>query len=551
MEKEFELSLNKNETEDRASLIMINFLPNTKIKKDGKILIDLRNVEKKIDNFDKYNKYGYQICYHYDNFQDFSFQKMEDITRLNFEKLYIQYNEEVDHMYDILIQLLKKENIDEAKNLIGKLNCIYEGKKYKLESIIKEKYVYGKKILEEELNKECYYDFIFKILFVILFTENISEEEEKFKIDDLKHIQNIHDKLLDNKKRLDNDKLLKIYEKIFLLVDVYSLELLNKEDYIIHYFHIKNIEDKSPLFYAYEFLHNFVKELNYDSNFYYPLLSIDGGLYDYFYKKKHGFEYLSTYGFNMLSLDKIKDHLQNLIPDILIWSEYIKDNNAETNPLNGNVILNIKQFEKIKIDKNELDEIESKHYGFILSKILIHELFGHKKSSFSKLRKNTNSIISFRNENGELILINSNDNNLFKYISVISNGEDPYSLKGDSGYFIEYFLGKINNEYTLAVIDTIEKYTNLSKLLNPILWHKDFSTFKEYLKLKSICLELFKENNINNNDPIEKQIELMKKEINGEGKEIEDKKIEDKKSNEKDGVKREENEKIDNLFKVY
>ena len=147
-----------------------------------------------------------------------------------------------------------------------------------------------------------------------------------------------------------------------------------------------------------------------------------------------------------------------------------------------------------------------------------------------------------------MILIDGNDKKLFKDISVISNGKDPYSLKGDSGYFIEYFLGKINNEYTLAVIDTIEKYTNLSKLLNPILWHKDFSTFKEYLKLKSICLELFKENNINNNDSIEKQIESMKKEINGEGKEIQDKKIEDKKSNEKDGVKREENEKIDILF---
>ena len=52
-------------------------------------LIGTNNDNNKVNYLDKYNKYGYQICYHYDNFQDFAFQKIEDITRLNFEKLYI------------------------------------------------------------------------------------------------------------------------------------------------------------------------------------------------------------------------------------------------------------------------------------------------------------------------------------------------------------------------------------------------------------------------------------------------------------------------------
>ena len=86
--KEFELSLNQNGTEDRASLILINCLPITQIKKDGKLFIDLKKVEKKIDCFDE-NENGYQICYHYDNFQNFAFQKMEEINQLNFEELYI------------------------------------------------------------------------------------------------------------------------------------------------------------------------------------------------------------------------------------------------------------------------------------------------------------------------------------------------------------------------------------------------------------------------------------------------------------------------------
>lgn len=48
MNKEFELSLNQNDTEDRASLILINCLPITQIKKDGKLFIDLKKVEKKL-----------------------------------------------------------------------------------------------------------------------------------------------------------------------------------------------------------------------------------------------------------------------------------------------------------------------------------------------------------------------------------------------------------------------------------------------------------------------------------------------------------------------
>ena len=40
-------------------------------------------------------------------------------------------------------------------------------------------------------------------------------------------------KLFENRNILDKDKLLKNYEKILLLIDVYSSELLYKDDYII------------------------------------------------------------------------------------------------------------------------------------------------------------------------------------------------------------------------------------------------------------------------------------------------------------------------------
>ena len=49
--------MNQNQTEDRANLTLIICFPNTKIEKDGQLLIDLGKVEKKIDYSD--NNIGY------------------------------------------------------------------------------------------------------------------------------------------------------------------------------------------------------------------------------------------------------------------------------------------------------------------------------------------------------------------------------------------------------------------------------------------------------------------------------------------------------------
>ena len=122
----------------------------------------------------------------------------------------------------------------------------------------------------------------------------------------------------------------------------------------------------------------------------------------------------------------------------------------------------------------------------------------------------------------------------------------PKFLKGDSGHFIEYYLGKINGEYTIAIIDTIQNETNLSKLLDSKLWHINISTFKEYLKLKSICLSLFDKENIDNDNKINEEIKMMKKKINEANIENEE-----KKSSEENKVKNEieENEKkINQIF---
>ena len=492
---------------------------NAQIKKDGEMFIDLLNYINQLKDSNKYN--CYQICYHYDNFHDFVYQKMEEIKKLNFDKIYSENNQNVTRIYGILTEILEKEEISEANQLINDLIKIYKNNKSELNSIIKEKYLYGKEILEKDLDKEDYSNIIFMIISILL-TGEIIENKENFKINDLK---DIHNKLLENKNILDSDKNLKVYEKIFLLIDIYLSNLLYERDYRIYYLHKNNIEKESPLYYAFEFLNNFIESLEYDSNFYYPLLSLDGRYFHYNYEKAYSIYYISTYGFNMLSLDMIKNHLKNLIPDVILLSPYISNDNARINPLNGNIFLNINKFKEHNIGKKGFDINKSKHYAFIITKILILEIFGHKKSSFSKLDLDDNSVISFKNELGEIKLINGD------------------IINGNSGYFLEYFLGSINDVYTLSIIDSIEEKANLSKLLEPKLWHKEISIFKEYIKLLSIFISLFPEEKLDNNLTIYGQIKLMKKKL-GE----EESKSDEKGAEENIKIEAELNKKIDEQF---
>lgn len=114
-----------------------------------------------------------------------------------------------------------------------------------------------------------------------------------------------------------------------------------------------------------------------------------------------------------------------------------------------------------------------------------------------------------------LKIISSHDKygDLFKNKNLILSSEEIDSFKGDCGFLIDYFFGKIENCYTFQLIDSIEKRTNLSVLLDSKLWNNDLDNFKEYIKLKAIIAELVPKMEINNELNIHVQIEQMKKKI--------------------------------------
>ena len=241
----------------------------------------------------------------------------------------------------------------------------------------------------------------------------------------------------------------------------------------------------------------------------------------------------------MLSLDQIKSHLYNMLPNVIILTKYLKEDEKNddggTNILTGNITLNLLNFKEIKIDKNELKENASKHYGFIISRILLHELFGHKKSSYSRIEVNNYSIISFKDEFGKLKFLSNKADYLFKKIGEVKY-EEIGKIDGESGYFLEYHLGKIHDIYTCFIIDDIEDETYLGVLLDSKLWHKELPILNKYVELKYIILKNYKEIIIDDTLDINQQISLMKNIID---------KDKDKIKNEKSLVKEQSEEELD------
>ena len=469
------ISLNSNNSYKTANLILINCYERSIIKINNNPRIYL---EELIDLIDGYRKCdSYQVCFSLNNFKNPAYRKIEPIKELNFSNIYDENNEKVEKHYNAFIDCIKN-NFD--------LNEKYEElEKFEptLSNIIVKKYIYSKNILEKELNDKKYIDFIFRIVF-LLYIVKIKERDEVLVTS---YVNDIHKNLCKNQELIYNDKLLKNYEKILLLIQIYLTNLLFQEEDIIKYFHVKSAENGSPLDLAIEFLYKFVEDLTYDSKFFYPLFCIDSGLFQIKYKKSSKNNlYITAYGFNMNSLDTLKHHLINIIPNIIIISNHFDDEDAETNYLTGFTTINLKKYEKIFINKKNPSKYINEHNAFVLARIFLHEIYGHKKSALSEQQPFYSSALCFKDKTGQLKYVsNKFDYNQYGDLeNVIINIKNLDELEGDSGYFLEYFFGKVYDEYITELIDKIQNKTSLGVLLNSKLWHTDNNILIEYVKLK-------------------------------------------------------------------
>ena len=158
-------------------------------------------------------------------------------------------------------------------------------------------------------------------------------------------------------------------------------------------------------------------------------------------------------------------------------------------------IKNLRNYGNIQYEKKYKEKRINDYYGFILSKIIIHELFSHKKSSFSKIGLHFDSTWSFKDKEEEIRCVSQYfTSDQYKNIDLIKINDDFLGyVDGETGFFIEFFFGKIFNKYTVELMDKlIKQKEDLSVLLDANLWHKKIGILNEYVKLKYFIVKKYK-----------------------------------------------------------
>ena len=120
-------------------------------------------------------------------------------------------------------------------------------------------------------------------------------------------------------EKYKNDNDLLNYQKVLLFCSnaIYFIKINDINAYSnskLEYINIKNIEKNSVFGLSFQFLKDFIYNLNNKSEIFYPLLLLDSGLYYYNNKEQ-------TYGFDFQTCDCIKNHLADLLPDVFFIFE--------------------------------------------------------------------------------------------------------------------------------------------------------------------------------------------------------------------------------------
>ena len=259
----------------------------------------------------------------------------------------------------------------------------------------------------------------------------------------------------------------------------------------LRYIKYEDIKEKSVYYLAFNFINEFIQKLNSKSLLFYPLLLIDNGI-NYFGDDSTN-NNDTVYGFGMDTLNNIKIHLNDLIPEAFF--EY-EDNNNEINAENG---FNYKGYGAIFLNKarllkgynkspelyeykNDEEKIESKSYAVKISKTLKHESFCYNNYIYDS-PKGIQSPIKFFNNKNKLVNILPKDSNCINNQLILKCSQE--FGKGESGKFFEYFFGLYEGK---LIIDLIFEINDISKLYDSIDYYvkESLDDIKKYITMKYI-----------------------------------------------------------------
>ena len=318
------------------------------------------------------------------------------------------------------------------------------------------------------------------------------------------------------KTKLSEDKDLKIYQKIFGLIQ-YNYISRKYDCWNTYYIKVKDVEDQSILNKAIQFYKKFIENLDEESPVFFKLLEINSK-FGYFKSKQ-------IYNFSLLNVQDIKDHLFELIPEVIYFFNCDSNTKAFVFSMTGELTINEKllyeKYEKMSLIKNyEIkDKYNAENISMTIARYLLHEESGHFKfRNKSDIKKNAKSPIKCISEGKIKRLTYFGDkeesNDLIKIFSADKKG------KGDSGHYLETAFGKWKDVYCIKYFDIIK---NVGKLLNfPEYFIKKeyLPKLQKYLFLKFLLenkkIEMYWYEELSLDDEIELMIKLLKREFPNE-----------------------------------
>ena len=380
-------------------------------------------------------------------------------TSINIFSFYGKYSETISNSYNKIEQLLKKESFS-----INILKCTTNAVIQINNEFNKLNLQKSKSELEIAFNDEKYIEFFFQLL---VHKYLINKCDKINKAEDLSHIIN---KFTTFKTKLSEDKDLKIYQKIFGLIQYYYIS--RKYDcWNTYYIKIKEAKDQSILSKAILFYKKFIENIDEESPVFFKLLEINSK-----------FGYLNDkpiYNLSLLNDQDIKEHLLELVPEVIFFFNCDSNTKAFVFSMTGELAINEKllfnKYEKMNLIDNydKKDKYNAENISMTIARYFLHEESGHFKfRNKTNIKNNANSPIKCISEGRIKSLTYFGDkkesDDLIKIFSADKKG------KGDSGHYLETAFGKYMDVYCIVYFDFIK---NVGKLLN----FPEYFVKKEYL----------------------------------------------------------------------
>lgn len=463
-------TFDSNETLNRKRIVLINYCYDYININETIISLNSFLPPRKNSNF----SFNYSF---YDLTQKLILSKVyKGDKKLNFEKKINKIKPIILKLFTSLTKLNQIETEDEYKLKYSKIKK-YNLKKFKFHLNI------SKEILETIIN-DNFLNFEYKKEFVFIIL-NFRNNIPNISLNDYKDLCKF---VFNNLNKISNDKDLTNYQKLFI-IEQFTLccsKFNNIKEFIncdFEYYIISKAETNSILFFVYQFIKQFIKDLKEEHKAFYKLLEIDGGVS---YYKGNGF-----YSFDLKNLKEIKSHLNEIMGDIICF--YNNDDISNCSFCSKNLKYatinkkNLPKISNIKFDKtlNENNIIEGKKIAIKIIINYFHEIPGHIKFGFSNYEyiNSPNKCVDKNNNIQTLVPFNENkkgDN----IIKILAEGQ-----KSDSGSFFELIYGKEGETYIKDLMDSSDCYWKIIDRVD--LFLQNISILSKYIRYK-IIFEHFK-----------------------------------------------------------